>query len=231
MSTCSSRGGAARAPSSRSGRPSGRATASVRIVDADGVDRTAALPELAGHGRPCRRALGDPRRRAGGRRRATGGRTAPSSARRLAGETGRPVAFLAFDLLHLDGRALLRSRSSRGARRCAASCGPATRSSPCRPSPPRAGAVRGDRGPGAGRDDGAPASGPIPARACAAGCGGSSPRRRPCPRPMLADDARASRRRPRAPVLALISRLPLDDGSARRCSVDRVVSPRGAPRR
>ena len=31
----------------------------------------------------------------------------PSSARRLAGEPGRPVAFLAFDLLHLDGRSLL----------------------------------------------------------------------------------------------------------------------------
>jgi ATP-dependent DNA ligase len=28
-------------------------------------------------------------------------------ARRLAGESGRPVAFLAFDLLHLDGRSLI----------------------------------------------------------------------------------------------------------------------------
>ena len=35
------------------------------------------------------------------------GRTRPSSARRLAGEPGRPAAFLAFDLLHLDGRSLL----------------------------------------------------------------------------------------------------------------------------
>lgn len=78
----------------------------VRIVDADGVDRTAALPELAGtavriaarsavldgelvvvdeDGRADDEALGS----------------------RLRGEEGRPVAFLAFDLLHLDGRSLL----------------------------------------------------------------------------------------------------------------------------
>ena len=74
--------------------------------DADGVDRTAALPELAGtavrvaarsaildgelvvvdaDGRADERALGE----------------------RLDGKTGRPVAFLAFDLLHVDGLSLL----------------------------------------------------------------------------------------------------------------------------
>lgn len=78
----------------------------VRVIDLDGVDRTAALPELAGTavriaarsavldgelvvvdaaGRADRQALAD----------------------RLAGEPGRPAAFLAFDLLHLDGRTLL----------------------------------------------------------------------------------------------------------------------------
>jgi ATP-dependent DNA ligase len=78
----------------------------VRIVDADGTERTTALPELAGtavrvaarsaildgelvvvdaHGRADEAAL----------------------QRRLEGKGGRPVAFLAFDLLHLDGQSLL----------------------------------------------------------------------------------------------------------------------------
>ena len=38
---------------------------------------------------------------------AAGRADAAELARRLAGEPGRPVAFLAFDLLHLDGRSLL----------------------------------------------------------------------------------------------------------------------------
>ena len=39
-------------------------------------------------------------------------------ARRLAGERGRPVAYLAFDLLHLDGRSLLSAPLTAVARRC-----------------------------------------------------------------------------------------------------------------
>jgi len=78
----------------------------VRVVDADGIDRTAALPELAGTGvRIAARSAvldgelvvvdaagrADPRVLAG----------------RLAGDSGRPAAFLALDLLHIDGRSLL----------------------------------------------------------------------------------------------------------------------------
>lgn len=78
----------------------------VRIVDADGVDRTAVLPELAGTAvRVAARSaildgelvVVDPE-----------GRADPGAlAARLAGTPGRPAAFLASDLLHLDGRALL----------------------------------------------------------------------------------------------------------------------------
>jgi bifunctional non-homologous end joining protein LigD len=78
----------------------------VRVVDAEGVDRTAVLPELAGTAvRVAARSAildgelvvvdGD-------------GRADPEAlAARLAGTPGRPAAFLAFDLLHLDGRSLL----------------------------------------------------------------------------------------------------------------------------
>jgi bifunctional non-homologous end joining protein LigD len=78
----------------------------VRVVDADGVDRTAALPELAGTAvRVAARSAildgelvvvdGD------------GRADAVALARRLEGSPGRAAAFLAFDLLHLDGRSLL----------------------------------------------------------------------------------------------------------------------------
>jgi ATP-dependent DNA ligase len=78
----------------------------VRVVDAEGVDRTAVLPELAGTAvRVAARSAildgelvvvdGD------------GRADAEALAARLAGAPGRPVAFLAFDLLHLDGRSLL----------------------------------------------------------------------------------------------------------------------------
>jgi bifunctional non-homologous end joining protein LigD len=78
----------------------------VRVLGADGVDRTTALPELAGTGVrvAARSALldgeivvvdGD------------GRADARALAERLTGGTGRSVAFLAFDLLHLDGRSLL----------------------------------------------------------------------------------------------------------------------------
>lgn len=78
----------------------------VRVVDADGVDRTAALPELAGTAvRVAARSaildgelvLVDAQGRA----------DAAGLATRLDGGAGRPVAFLAFDLLHLDGSSLL----------------------------------------------------------------------------------------------------------------------------
>lgn len=79
---------------------------SVVVRDADGRDLTAALPELAGLAvRVAARSavldgelvVVDAAGRADG----------PELARRLAGGGGRPVAFLAFDLLHLDGRSLL----------------------------------------------------------------------------------------------------------------------------
>ena len=81
-------------------------TGSVRIVDAAGVDRTAALPELSGLAVrvAARSAILDGELvvvDAAGRADAAG------LARRLSGAAGRPVAFLAFDLLVLDGRSLL----------------------------------------------------------------------------------------------------------------------------
>jgi ATP-dependent DNA ligase len=81
-------------------------TGPVRIVDSTGTDRTAALPELAGLAvRVAARSaildgelvVVDPAGRA----------DAEGLARRLSGRGGRPVAFLAFDLLILDGRSLL----------------------------------------------------------------------------------------------------------------------------
>ena len=78
----------------------------VRLIDADGRDLTSALPELAGLAvrLDSRSAVldgelvvVDP----------NGLADNVELERRLAGERGRPVAFLAFDLLHLDGRSLL----------------------------------------------------------------------------------------------------------------------------
>jgi bifunctional non-homologous end joining protein LigD len=78
----------------------------VRILDADGRDLTSALPELAGLAvRIDSRSavldgelvVVDP----------DGLADNAELERRLAGERGRPVAYLAFDLLHLDGRSLL----------------------------------------------------------------------------------------------------------------------------
>jgi bifunctional non-homologous end joining protein LigD len=78
----------------------------VRVVDADGRDVGARLPELAGMAvrLDARSAVLD------GELVAVdgSGRADPAElARRIRGETGRPVAYLAFDLLHLDGRSLL----------------------------------------------------------------------------------------------------------------------------
>ncbi|TFG69558.1 MAG: hypothetical protein E4H24_00015 [Thermomicrobiales bacterium] len=78
----------------------------VVIRDAAGVDRSSVFPELAGLAvRVAARSaildgelvVVDPAGRA----------DAAALRRRLAGEPGRPVAFLAFDLLHIDGRSML----------------------------------------------------------------------------------------------------------------------------
>jgi len=78
----------------------------VRVVDAAGVDRTAALPELAGTGVrvAARSAILDGELVVVD---AEGRADDAAITRRLAGKAGRPVAFLAFDLLHLDGVSLL----------------------------------------------------------------------------------------------------------------------------
>jgi bifunctional non-homologous end joining protein LigD len=78
----------------------------VRIVDEAGRDVGAALPELAGMAvrLEARSAVLD------GELVATDDDGLADNAaleRRIAGEPGRAVAFLAFDLLHLDGRSLL----------------------------------------------------------------------------------------------------------------------------
>ena len=78
----------------------------VRVVDAAGVDRTAALPELAGTAVriAARSAVLDGELVVVD----AAGRADPVAlAERLAGGPGRPAAFLALDLLHLDGRSLL----------------------------------------------------------------------------------------------------------------------------
>jgi bifunctional non-homologous end joining protein LigD len=78
----------------------------VLVRDADGRDLTAALPELSGLAVrvAARSAILDGELVVGG---GGGGGGAPALTRRLAGQAGRPAAFLAFDLLHLDGRSLL----------------------------------------------------------------------------------------------------------------------------
>jgi bifunctional non-homologous end joining protein LigD len=78
----------------------------VRVVDADAVDRTATLPELAGTAVrvAARSAILDGELVVVD---AHGRADVAALERRLDGKAGRPVAFLAFDLLHLDGRSLL----------------------------------------------------------------------------------------------------------------------------
>ncbi len=78
----------------------------VRVVDADGTDRTAALPELAGTAVrvAARSAVLDGELVVVD---ADGRADAAALAARLEGGSGRVAAFLAFDLLHLDGVSLL----------------------------------------------------------------------------------------------------------------------------
>ncbi len=81
-------------------------TGDVRIVDGEGRDIGASLPELAGMAVrvDARSAVLDGELVAVD----DAGRADPAElARRVAGKPGRPVAFLAFDILHLDGRSLL----------------------------------------------------------------------------------------------------------------------------
>ena len=77
-------------------------------------------------------------RRRAGRGRRQRPRRRPGAARAPRGQPGRPVAFLAFDLLHLDGNGCSAPLERRRAalRRC---CGRATRSCWSRRSPARAG--------------------------------------------------------------------------------------------
>jgi bifunctional non-homologous end joining protein LigD len=78
----------------------------VRVVDAEGRDLTAMLPELAGLAVrvAARSAILDGELVVVD---AAGRADAPELAQRLGGAPGRAAAFLAFDLLHLDGRSLL----------------------------------------------------------------------------------------------------------------------------
>ncbi|HEX5825310.1 MAG TPA: hypothetical protein VFY18_12710 [Candidatus Limnocylindrales bacterium] len=78
----------------------------VRIIDGEGRDVGAALPELAGMAvrLDARSAVLDGELVAVDD---AGRADGEELARRIAGGRGRPVAFLAFDLLHLDGRSLL----------------------------------------------------------------------------------------------------------------------------
>lgn len=78
----------------------------VRIADGDGRDLTTVLPELAGLAVrvDARSAILDGELVVVD---ASGRADADELARRLTGGRGRPVAFLAFDLLHLDGKSLL----------------------------------------------------------------------------------------------------------------------------
>ena len=78
----------------------------IRVLDGKGVDRTALLPELAGTGVrvAARSAVLDGEIVVVDRE---GRADTGALAHRLAGGAGRSVAFLAFDLVHLDGRSLL----------------------------------------------------------------------------------------------------------------------------
>ena len=230
-STCSSRGGAACARWSWSGRRTRPGGGAVRIVDGDGVDRTAALPELAGLAVriAARSAILD-----GELVVVDGaGRADPAGADRASRRRARSAAaFLAFDLLGPRRPvAAVASRSSSGARRSGGSCDPGD----------EVVAVPAIAAEGRALYD----------AVVAQGIAGILARQRSSPylpgvrsrlwryvaaRPRGAPsaeptDAARDRRRAAAPVLALISRLPARrrgrDSAARR----RRLSGRPAPRR
>ena len=95
--------------------------------------------------------------------------------RRIAGEPGRAVAFLAFDLLHLDGTLAPDDAAPPPARAAAQGAPPRRRGrGRARDRGRGPGAPRRGRGPGDRRDDGPPADEPVPRRASRRGCGGSS---------------------------------------------------------
>jgi bifunctional non-homologous end joining protein LigD len=81
-------------------------TGDVRIVDADGTDLSGALPELAGMAVrvAARSAILDGELVVVD---ASGRADSAALEARLGGAAGPPAAFLAFDLLHLDGRSLI----------------------------------------------------------------------------------------------------------------------------
>ncbi|MER3418593.1 MAG: hypothetical protein C4343_05760 [Chloroflexota bacterium] len=88
------------------GPPTRAATGELRILDADGVDWTRRFPELAGvtSQLAARSAILDGEIAVVDRF----GRHDPEGLKgRLAGRPAPPAVFLAFDLLHLDGRSLL----------------------------------------------------------------------------------------------------------------------------
>jgi bifunctional non-homologous end joining protein LigD len=78
----------------------------IRVIDDGGTDRSSVLPELAGTAvrLAARSAILDGELVVVDE---DGRADAEALAERLAGTPGRPAAFLAFDLLHLDGRSLL----------------------------------------------------------------------------------------------------------------------------
>ena len=165
-------------------------------------------PRAGRAGRPCRRALGDPRRGAGRRRRRRSSRCATSwRGGCAASRVGRSRSSPSTCSTSTAGRCS-RSRSSAGARRCGASSGRATRSSRCRPSRPRASRCSRRSSPRAWPGSWRASVRARTCRASAAGCGGSSRRRRrPGPSALAEVPTRDAPGPAAAPVLALISRL------------------------
>ena len=175
-------------------------------------------PARAGRARrPGRGALGDPRRRAGRRRRLRAGRRRRSWRAGSRATPGAPSRSCAFDLLHLDGRSLLSQplvrrrealrRVLRPGDEVVAVPAIATEGVALYEAVVAQG-LAGMHGPPA--DEPVPARRPQPAVAVRRGRAGSAAGERAGGRRRR--NRRAERRRPRPrPVLALISRLPLDD--------------------
>ena len=221
-STSSSRGGAA---SGRWGRRTSPGWAEVRIVDAAGGDLTSAFPELAGLAvrLAARSAILDGELvvvDASGRADARGGH----NFLRLSGKPGAPAAFLAFDLLHLDGRSLLSQPliRRREALRRVLRPGDEVVAVPAIATEgialSEAAVARGNREVCSHASDREART----CLACKVGCGGSLPRSLPGTAKICGKWGRCGRGKPgkelavavaaSAPVLALINRLPLREG-------------------